>query len=44
MSLAAYASAKYGFLLNVRYTAIKLVVTESVLGMILAVLKYFKIK
>jgi len=44
ISLAAYAKAKYGFLLNVRYTARKLVVTDTVLGIILAVLKYFKIK
>ena len=39
ISLAAYAKAKYGLLLKVRYTAIKLVVTDNVLDMILAVLK-----
>jgi len=44
ISLAAYAKAKYGLLLKVRYTARKLVVTERVLGIILAVLKYSKIK
>ena len=44
ISLAAYAKAKYGLLRKVRYTATKLVVTESVLGMIFAVLKYSKIK
>jgi len=43
-SLAAYANAKYGLLLKVRYTARKLVVTDIVPGMILAVLKYSKIK
>ena len=37
MSLEAYATAKYGLLLKVRYTARKLVVTESVLGMMFAV-------
>ena len=44
ISLAAYANAKYGLLLKVRYTARKLVVTDMVLGIILAVLKYSKIK
>lgn len=44
ISLAAYANAKYGLLLKVRYTARKLVVTDIVLGMMLAVLKHFKIK
>ena len=44
ISFAAYATAKYGLLLNVRYTARKLVVTDRVLGTKLAVLKYFKIK
>ena len=39
ISLAAYANAKYGLLLKVRYTARKLVVTDIVLGMMLAVLK-----
>ena len=39
ISFAAYDKAKYGLLRNVRYTARKLVVTESVLGMIFAVLK-----
>ena len=34
--------AKYWLLLNVRYTATKLVVTEKVLGMIFAVPKYFR--
>lgn len=42
ISLAAYANAKYGLLLKVRYTARKLVVTDIVLGMMLAVLKHFK--
>ena len=37
ISLAAYANAKYGLLLKVRYTARKLVVTDIVLGMMLAV-------
>lgn len=40
ISLAAYANAKYGLLLKVRYTARKLVVTDIVLGMMLAVLAY----
>ena len=40
ISLAAYANAKYGLLLKVRYTARKLVVTDIVLGMMLAVLKH----
>ena len=44
MSFAAYANAKYGLLLKVRYTARKLVVTEMVLGTIFAVLKPSKIK
>lgn len=35
ISLAAYANAKYGLLLKVRYTARKLVVTDIVLGMML---------
>ena len=42
ISFAAYAMAKYGLLLNVRYTARKLVVTDRVLGIKLAVLKYSK--
>ena len=37
ISFAAYASAKYGLLRKVRYTARKLVVTEIVLGIIFAV-------
>lgn len=41
ISFAAYANAKYGLLLKVRYTARKLVVTDIVLGIILAVLKYY---
>ena len=44
ISFAAYAKAKYGLLLNVRYTARKLVVTERVLGNRFAVSKYFRIK
>lgn len=40
ISLAAYANAKYGLLLKVRYTARKLVVTDIVLGMMLAVVNY----
>lgn len=44
ISLAAYANAKYGLLLKVRYTARKLVDTDIVLGMIFVVSKYFKIK
>ncbi len=44
ISFAAYAKAKYGLLLNVRYTARKLVVTDIVLGTILAVLKCSNIK
>ena len=43
ISFAAYAKAKYGLLLNVRYTARKLVVTDNVLGTMLAVLKCSKI-
>ena len=39
ISLAAYARAKYGLLLKVKYTARKLVVTDSVLGTIFAVSK-----
>ena len=38
-SFAAYATAKKGILRKVRYTAIKLVVTDNVLGMRFAVLK-----
>ena len=44
ISFEAYANAKYGLLLKVRYTARKLVVTESVLGIIFVVLKYSRIK
>lgn len=44
LSDRANAKAKYGLLRNVRYTARKLVVTDIVLGTILAVLKYAKIK
>ena len=40
ISLAAYANAKYGLLLKVRYTARKLVVTEMVLGIMFAVLNF----
>ena len=43
-SFVAYAKAKYGLRRKVRYTARKLVATENVLGMRLAVPKYFKIK
>ncbi len=43
-SFKAYIKAKYGLLLNVRYAARKLVVTEIVLGIIFTVLKYFKIQ
>ena len=39
ISLLAYASAKYGLLRKVKYTATKLVVTESVLGIMFAVWK-----
>ncbi len=38
-SFDAYAKAKYGLLLKVKYAAIKLVVTDTVLGIIFAVLK-----
>lgn len=44
MSFEAYANANSGLRLKVRYTATKLVVTDSVLGTIFAVLKYSKIK
>ena len=44
ISLRAYASAKYGLLLHVSYAAIKLVVTDIVLGTIFAVLKYSRTK
>lgn len=44
ISFAAYAKAKYVLLLNVRYTAKKLVVTDTVLGTIFAVLKLFNTK
>ena len=43
-SFAAYARAKYGLLLKVRYTATKLVVTDSVLGIMFAVLKCLRMK
>ena len=39
ISLDAYANANAGLLLKVRYTAIKLVVTDIVLGIIFAVLQ-----
>lgn len=41
ISLAAYANAKYGLLLKVRYTARKLVVTDIVLGMMLFFINFF---
>jgi len=44
ISFAAYAKAKNGLRRKVRYTATKLVVTDIVLGIIFAVLKYDKIK
>ena len=44
ISFAAYASAKYGHLRNVRYTARKLVVTERVLSGRFAVSKAFRMK
>lgn len=44
MSLVAYAKAKNGFRLNVKYAARKLVATENVLGTKFAVLKYFNTK
>ena len=44
ISFAAYANAKYGLLLKVKYTARKLVVTEIVLRNIFAVLQYSNIK
>ena len=44
MSFVAYARAKNGLLLYVRNAAIKLVVTENVLGRRFAVLKFFNIK
>ena len=44
ISLAAYAKAKYGLLLKVRYTARKLVVTDRVLGMMFTVLKKSNMK
>ena len=44
ISFEAYAKAKYGLLLKVKYTARKLVVTEIVLGIIFAVLQYSNIK
>lgn len=43
-SLAEYAKAKRGLLLKVRYTAIKLVVTDNVLGIMFEVSKCFSIK
>lgn len=44
ISFEAYARANTGHLLKVRYTAIKLVVTDIVLGIMLAVLKCSRIK
>ena len=44
ISFEAYANAKYGLLLNVRYTATNLVVTDIVLGIIFAVPKCAKTK
>ena len=44
ISFAAYASAKYGLLLKVRYAPRKLVVTDIVLGIRFAVLKAPRIK
>ena len=44
ISFAAYAKAKYGLLLKVRYTARKLVVTDNVLGTMFAVSKYSNTK
>ena len=44
ISFTAYASAKYGERLNKKYAAKKLVVTDKVLTIRLAVLKYARIK
>ena len=43
-SFDAYANANNGLLRKVRYTARKLVVTDSVLGTIFAVSKYVNMK